>query len=52
MRAMRRARLVFLGGSALEAPRYIWWNFVSSRRERIEQTKEQTLVQHAFVVAA
>jgi hypothetical protein len=31
---------MFLGGSALEGPRYIWWNFVSSRRERIEQAKE------------
>jgi redox-sensitive bicupin YhaK (pirin superfamily) len=33
-------RLMFLGGTALEGPRYIWWNFVSSRRERIEQAKE------------
>jgi len=41
VRAMRRARLMFLGGSALEGPRYIWWNFVSSRRERIEQAKEE-----------
>jgi hypothetical protein len=40
VRALRRARLMFLGGSALEGPRYIWWNFVSSRRERIEQAKE------------
>jgi hypothetical protein len=40
VRAIRRARLIFLGGSALEGPRYIWWNFVSSRRERIEQAKE------------
>ncbi len=40
VRANRRARLMFLGGSALEGPRYIWWNFVSSRRERIEQAKE------------
>jgi redox-sensitive bicupin YhaK (pirin superfamily) len=38
--AVRRARLMFLGGSALEGPRHIWWNFVSSRRERIEQAKE------------
>jgi hypothetical protein len=22
-------------------PRYIWWNFVSSRPERIEQAKEE-----------
>ena len=40
VRATKRARLMFLGGSALEGPRYIWWNFVSSRRERIEQAKE------------
>jgi redox-sensitive bicupin YhaK (pirin superfamily) len=36
-----RARLMFLGGAAMEGPRYIWWNFVSSRRERIEQAKEE-----------
>ena len=40
VRASSRSRLMFLGGSALEGPRYIWWNFVSSRRERIEQAKE------------
>src|SRR6202158_4439678 len=40
-RAVSRARLMFLGGTALEGPRYIWWNFVSSRRERIEQAKEE-----------
>jgi hypothetical protein len=41
VRAKKRTRLMFLGGSALEGPRYIWWNFVSSRRERIEQAKEE-----------
>jgi redox-sensitive bicupin YhaK (pirin superfamily) len=40
VRALRRARLMFLGGAALEGPRYIWWNFVSSRKVRIEQAKE------------
>ncbi len=40
VKATRRARLMFLGGTAMEGPRYIWWNFVSSRRERIEQAKE------------
>ena len=40
VKATRRARLMFLGGAALEGPRYIWWNFVSSRRERIEEAKE------------
>src|SRR5690606_1361293 len=40
MRAKSKARLMLLGGTALEGPRYIWWNFVSSRKERIEQAKE------------
>ena len=40
VRAVSKARLMFLGGAALEGPRYIWWNFVSSRRERIEDAKE------------
>ena len=25
--------------AAIDGPRFIWWNFVSSRRERIEQAK-------------
>jgi redox-sensitive bicupin YhaK (pirin superfamily) len=37
--AIRDARLMFLGGAALEGPRYIWWNFVSSRLDRIEAAK-------------
>ncbi|SEB89633.1 hypothetical protein SAMN05519104_0340 [Rhizobiales bacterium GAS188] len=40
VKAKRRARLMFLGGTALEGPRYIWWNFVSSRKERIDEAKE------------
>jgi redox-sensitive bicupin YhaK (pirin superfamily) len=39
--ASGRARLMFLGGAAMDGPRYLWWNFVSSRRERIEQAKEE-----------
>ncbi len=31
---------MLLGGNALEGPRHIWWTFVSSPRERIEQAKE------------
>jgi redox-sensitive bicupin YhaK (pirin superfamily) len=34
------ARIMLLGGAALDGPRHIWWNFVSSSRERIEQAKE------------
>jgi redox-sensitive bicupin YhaK (pirin superfamily) len=41
VKAIRPSRLMFLGGSALEGPRYLWWNFVSSRKERIEQAKEE-----------
>lgn len=37
--AQEPARLMLLGGAALDGLRYIWWNFVSSRRERIEQAK-------------
>jgi len=33
------AKLMLLGGAPLEAPRHIWWNFVSSSKERIEQAK-------------
>jgi len=40
VRATRPSRMMFLGGTALEGPRYVWWNFVSSSRERIEQAKE------------
>ncbi len=34
------ARLILLGGETLGGPRYIWWNFVASSRERIEAAKE------------
>lgn len=33
------ARLMLLGGEPMDGPRRIWWNFVSSSRERIEQAK-------------
>ncbi len=31
------ARLAVVGGAALDGPRHMWWNFVSSRKERILQ---------------
>jgi hypothetical protein len=34
------ARVVVVGGEALDAPRQMWWNFVSSRKERILQASE------------
>jgi redox-sensitive bicupin YhaK (pirin superfamily) len=33
------AKLMVLGGAALDGPRHIWWNFVSSSKERIERAK-------------
>jgi redox-sensitive bicupin YhaK (pirin superfamily) len=39
IRAATDAHLVLLGGAAMDGPRHIWWNFVSSRKERIEQAK-------------
>ncbi|CAN5549972.1 pirin family protein [soil metagenome] len=38
MTALETATIMLLGGEPL-GERYIWWNFVSSRRERIEQAK-------------
>ncbi len=35
----RGCRLMLLGGAAIDGERHIWWNFVSSSTERIEQAK-------------
>jgi redox-sensitive bicupin YhaK (pirin superfamily) len=34
------ARVMLLGGAPLDSPRHVWWNFVSSSRERINQAKD------------
>ncbi len=39
VRAAAWSRLMLLGGAPLDGPRHIWWNFVSSRAERIERAK-------------
>ena len=39
LKALTPVRLVVLGGEPMDGPRHIWWNFVSSRLERIEQAK-------------
>ena len=41
IRAPFSATLMLLGGAKMDGPRFIWWNFVSSRPERIEQAKEE-----------
>jgi redox-sensitive bicupin YhaK (pirin superfamily) len=35
------AHFMLFGGASLGSQRYIWWNFVSSSKERIEQAKEE-----------
>lgn len=39
IRAKTNAHFMMLGGEPMDGPRHIWWNFVSSRKERIEQAK-------------
>ncbi len=41
VRATQAARFMLFGGEPMDGPRHIWWNFVSSRRERIEQAQEE-----------
>jgi len=38
--AVAPSRLMLLGGETLNGPRYIWWNFVASSKEKIEAAKE------------
>jgi redox-sensitive bicupin YhaK (pirin superfamily) len=39
LEAHTETRVMLLGGAPLEGKRHIWWNFVSSRPERLEQAK-------------
>jgi len=39
IKAASDAHFVVVGGAAMDGPRHIWWNFVSSRKERIEAAK-------------
>lgn len=49
-RAEEPARVLLFGGEPLEAPRHIWWNFVSSSKERIEQAKADWRAQRFGVI--
>jgi hypothetical protein len=40
LRSDRGARVMLCGGEAFTTPRHVWWNFVSSSRDRINQAKE------------
>jgi len=44
--AVNDAHFVILGGAPMDGPRHIWWNFVSSRKERIEQAKAEWKAGH------
>ena len=40
LKASRPSRLMLIGGEAFSTPRHVFWNFVSSSRDRIQQAKE------------
>lgn len=40
VKAISPARMLFLGGEPMDGPRHIWWNFVSSSKDRIERAKQ------------
>jgi redox-sensitive bicupin YhaK (pirin superfamily) len=40
LRATSASRAMLLGGGAFSTPRHVFWNFVSSSRDRIQQAKE------------
>ena len=39
IQALEPSTVMLLGGATMDGPRHIWWNFVSSSKERIEQAK-------------
>ena len=39
LRSEHGGRVMLCGGDAFTTPRHVWWNFVSSRRDRIEEAK-------------
>jgi hypothetical protein len=46
IRALTDAHLTIFGGATMDGPRHIWWNFVSSRKDRIEQAKAEWTAGH------
>jgi len=57
IKASKESRFVIIGGNPFPEPRYIWWNFVSSSKERLRRAaddwKNQTMGQvegeHEFI---
>jgi len=46
LKAATDTHFVILGGAPMDGPRHIWWNFVSSRKDRIEQAKAEWKAGH------
>jgi redox-sensitive bicupin YhaK (pirin superfamily) len=46
IRALTDTHVTIFGGAAMDGPRHIWWNFVSSRKDRIEQAKAEWAAGH------
>lgn len=40
LRSVDGGRIVLCGGEAFTSPRHVWWNFVSSRPDRLMQARE------------
>ncbi|HEY6916704.1 MAG TPA: pirin family protein [Allosphingosinicella sp.] len=40
LRSERGGRVMLCGGAAMDGPRHVWWNFVSSDRDRIRAARE------------
>jgi hypothetical protein len=41
IRTAAQSRLMLLGGEKMDGPRHIWWNFVASSKEKIENAKQR-----------
>lgn len=41
IQAQQQARVMLLGGEKMDGPRFIWWNYVASSKQRIEDAKQR-----------
>jgi redox-sensitive bicupin YhaK (pirin superfamily) len=50
LRSFGGGHVMLCGGAPLDGPRHVWWNFVSSRRDRINQAKDDWRAQRFPIV--
>ncbi len=50
LRSAGGARAMLAGGDAFSTPRHVWWNFVSSSRERIQEAKRAWMAREFPIV--